>query len=287
MKIATAVLMSGGGSNARKLLEYQAPELDIRLLFTDNPGSACLDLGRDFGVEARCHDLFSHCGLQREGVPGAEQRTVLKNRRLRELFDERTIRLLAEHEIRLVAAAGYDWILSPGLCRRFIIVNVHPGDLRPRGEDGRRRYIGLGWIPSARALLAGEQAVYTTTHLITAELDGGPIARVSEPVPVDLPPGTRPADLLPGSTSLGQVIRDMRENGGERFADSMLVRHARRLQEELKRKGDWIEFPRTLQAVAALMLAGRLELSASGDPQLDGSRVMDLFLQDREETPSG
>ena len=287
MKIATAILMSGGGSNARKLLESGSAALDFRLLFTDNPGSSCLELGRAFGIAVRCHDLFDYCGLERGGILGAEQRAALKDRRLREPFDERTARLLAEYEIRLVATAGYDWILSPNLCRRFLIVNVHPGDLRPRDDRGRRRYVGLGWIPSAKAILAGETSVYTTTHLITPELDGGPIARISRPVPVTLPRGKKPADLLPAEASLKDVIHDMAENGGRRFGESVLVQTALRLQEELKIRGDWIEFPRTLQGVAELMLAGRLCLNAAGDPELDGIRVKDLFLHNREETPDG
>lgn len=278
MKIPAAIMMSGGGSNARRLLEAALPALDFRLLFTDNPGSACMELGRSFGVDARCHDIREHCGLRSAG---------LKNPGLRATYDERTARLLNEHGIRLVATAGYDWILSPALCRRYIIVNVHPGDLRPRDGSGRRRYIGLGWIPSARAILAGERAVHTSTHLVTPVLDGGPIARVSRPVPVDLPPGTRPVELLPPGTSLGEVIRDLAGNGGQRFGDCPLVRHARRLQEELKVQGDWVEFPRTLQGAGELMLAGRLKLNAAGEPELDGYPVPDLFLQAGEEQSDG
>jgi folate-dependent phosphoribosylglycinamide formyltransferase PurN len=293
MKIATAILMSGGGSNARRLLESDLPALDIRLLFTDNPDSGCLELGRAFGIEACCHDLYSHCGLparggSRRGRPaGAEELAGLKDPALRASFDERTAFLLAERGIRLAAAAGYGWILSAPLCRRLIIVNVHPGDLRPRDERGRRRYVGLGWVPSARAILAGEAAVHTSTHLIVPELDGGPIARVSRPVPVVLPAGTRPADLLPPGAGLRDVVRDLAENRGRRYGDCLLVRTALRLQEELKVRGDWVEFPRTLQGVAELMLAGRLTLNASGSPELDGAGVPDLFLQDAEETARG
>lgn len=284
MKIPAAVLLSGGGSNARKLLESDLPALEFRLLFTDNPESGCIELGRRFGVEARCHDLREHCLGPAAGLPAAAR---LRDPGLRASFDERLARLLDERGIRLVATAGYDWILGPGLCRRYIIVNVHPGDLRPRDASGRRRYIGLGWIPSARAILAGERAVYTSTHLITPELDGGPIARVSRPVPVDLPPGTRPADLLPAGASLGDVIRDLGAAGDRRFGDCRLVRRARRLQEELKVKGDWVEFPRTLEGVAELMRAGRLILNAAGEPELDGGRVPDLFLMGEEEKVNG
>jgi len=180
--------------------------------------------------------------------------------------------------VQLVAAAGYDWVISPGLCGRYFFVNVHPGDLRVLDERGGRRYVGLAWVPSAKAILAGERFVHSTTHLITADLDGGPIARVSAPVAVELPAGTKPRDLLPPGCGVRDVIEDIRA-GGRRFGASLLYGEACRLQERLKVAGDWVEFPRTLDGVSRLLLAGRLARAAGGQETLDGGPVRDLFLQ--------
>jgi hypothetical protein len=74
------------------------------------------------------------------------------------------------------------------------------------------------------------------------------------------------------------------------------------VQERLKELGDWVEFPRTVDQVAALMQSGRLaRASVAGVPGslgrnavrshvrqptgrllLDGAPVEDLFLQDKQ-----
>jgi hypothetical protein len=181
--------------------------------------------------------------------------------------------------VKLVALAGYGWVIAPFLCRKYIVLNVHPGDLRVRDSAGRRRYIGLGWVPTAKAILAGERLVHATTHLVTAELDGGPIARVSQGVPIDLPAGTRPDNILPDGVDLGDVIRGLGGGDALEFASSILVTHSKAVQERLKELGDWIEFPRTVHEVAALMRSGRLVRAASGKLLLDEQPVEDLFLQ--------
>jgi hypothetical protein len=117
---------------------------------------------------------------------------------------------------------------------------------------------------------------------VTPELDGGPIARVSRPVAVDLPFGSTPANILPAGATLGDVLRDQRE-GGRRFGEPLIVRHARRIQERLKEAGDWVEFPYTLHRVAGLLRAGRL--TVDDGIALDGLPVRDLFLQ--EGSPQG
>ncbi|MBN1837379.1 MAG: hypothetical protein JW820_16110 [Spirochaetales bacterium] len=319
-RLPAAVLMSGTGSNARKLLEYAPPgggppAYRIRLILSDNPASNFRRIAEAFGVEARLHDIYEFCGVPRpsageaagesgapagaapqqdrppgaapaEDIPPADApsapardlRRGLRDPRLRRAYDLETLRILEEYGVRLVAAAGYDWVISPELCGALPIVNVHPGDLRVRDPEGRRRYVGLGWIPTAKAILQGESAVRCTTHLVTAELDGGPIARVSRPVAVDLPPGVTAGNILPPGATLGEVIRDVRE-GGRRFGASLIVRHSKAVQERLKEAGDWVEFPLTLHRVAELLLQGRLVVQKDGRITLDGAAVGDLFLQ--------
>ncbi len=263
--------MSGTGSNARKLLELPEPAFDVRLILTDNPASNAAAIAREHGVPCELLDIRAFCDAQAD-----PQR--LKDAARRAAYDRAMGRLLARAGARLVALAGWDWVLSPELCRSFLFVNVHPGDLRVTDAQGRRKYVGLAWVPTAKALLAGERFVHSSTHLVTPELDGGPIARISQPVPVDLPSGATPANLLPEGAALGDLVRDIRYNQGRRYGEALLYTHSKRLQETLKERGDWVEFPRTVQRLAELVLAGRLVLDPAGSVRLDGAPPRDLFL---------
>jgi len=268
-RLPAAILMSGTGSNARRLLELPDPAFEVRLILTDNPASNAVAIAREHGVECLLLDIRAFCG---------PEPTALREPARRAAYDRELGRQLARRGVRLAALAGWDWVVGPELCRSFLFANVHPGDLRVTDPQGRRRYVGLGWVPSAKAMLAGERFVHSTTHLVTPELDGGPIARVSRPVPVELPGGMSPAGLLPPGAGLGDVIRDIRYNGGRRFGEAFLYTRARQLQETLKERGDWVEFPVTVQRLAELMLAGRLALDAAGGLRLDGDSPADLFL---------
>lgn len=286
-RLPAAVLMSGTGSNARRLLEYVPPgggppAYEVRLILSDNPASNYRRIADAFGVEARLNDIYEFCGAPHPEAAGGSDpgaRAGLRDPKLRRAYDLETLRILEGRGVRLVAAAGYDWVISPELCRALPIVNVHPGDLRVLDRDGRRRYVGLGWVPTAKAILAGDTAVRCTTHLVTPELDGGPIARVSRAVPIELPPGVTGQSILPGGTTLGEVIRDLRL-GGRRFGGALIVEHARKIQERLKEAGDWVELPLTLHRVAELILEGRLAVVEGGGITLDGAPVRELFLQD-------
>jgi phosphoribosylglycinamide formyltransferase-1 len=287
-RIPTAILMSGTGSNARKLLEYappggNEPNYRVRLLVSDNPDSNYRRIAEDHAVPAELNDIYAFFGVPRpeQGLEPAD-RLKLKDPAGRRRFDRRTLEILQSYGVQLVALAGYDWVIAPFLCRNYIVLNVHPGDLRVRDARGRRSYIGLGWVPTAKAILAGERSVHSTVHLVTAELDGGPIARVSQGVPVDLPAGITPGEILPKGVQLGAVIRAVRTGDDPELASSLLVTQAKAVQERLKQLGDWIEFPLALDRVAALMRSGRLGLNPAGRLLLDGAPVEDLFLQHTE-----
>jgi folate-dependent phosphoribosylglycinamide formyltransferase PurN len=331
-RLPLAILMSGTGSNARRLLEQPDPRYEVRLLLTDNPASNAARIAVEFGVQYAELDIYRFCGVAHPGEQagqgpagaagsgeqagagaagaagsgaGADQRAsagtsyqgagpervevarrrlrdgeyaMLRNPQRRAAFDRELAGALRRCGARLAALAGYDWVLGPELCRTFLFVNVHPGDLRVRDDDGRRLYAGLGWVPTAKAILNGERFVRACTHLVNAKLDGGPIARVSRPVPVDLPEGVTPDNILPPGVNLGEIIRDLR-SGGRRFGQEPIVRISRQTQERLKIEGDWVEFPRTVQALAGLLLEGRLVQAPDGSALLDGEPVADLFLQ--------
>ncbi|MBA7480735.1 MAG: hypothetical protein GH155_04740 [Spirochaeta sp.] len=276
-KIPTAILMSGSGSNARKIIEYNSKFLDIRLILSDNPASNYRSIARDFNIDQALNNIYRFYGVE-PGKVSAAGRKRFRDKQKRLTFDALTDKILKGYDIELIAAAGYNWLLSPLLCNNYIIVNVHPGDLRVRDEAGKRKYIGLGWIPTAKALLNGEQSVYTTTHLVTAELDGGAIARVSAPVDVGTFENFDRRQLLPSGVTLKELIRDVNNNGGNEYGSALLYSRSKELQEKLKVVGDWREFPITMHQVADYMLQGRLHRDESGLIMVAGREAFDLFL---------
>ena len=97
----------------------------------------------------------------------------------------------AGHGVELVVDAGYDRVHSAPFLRAFggRIINVHPS-LLPA--------FGGGMDAIEQALAAGVEKTGATVHLVTAELDAGPIL-MQESVPV-----------LPGDTaeSLRQRVHE-------------------------------------------------------------------------------
>jgi len=82
-----------------------------------------------------------------------------------------------------------------------------------------RKYVGAHAVKDA--ILAGEKYIRSTTHLVTEELDNGPIFEISDPVLV--------------GNILDKLSVDI-------FADIK--------QSELKEEGDFKIFPKTLNRIA-------------------------------------
>ena len=159
----TAVLISGRGSNLKALLDAEQYAYEIVLVISNVEDAAGLAIARDAGVAtwARSH----------KGVPRAE-------------FDAAVDEQLRAHGIEAVALAGYMRLLSPGFVAGWEgrMVNIHPS-LLPL-------YKGLD--THARAIAAGDASGGCSVHLVTAELDGGPVLARAE---VPIRPGDTPDTL--------------------------------------------------------------------------------------------
>jgi len=149
-RIRVAVLLSGRGSNMRALSEYRRrdPErnYDIVLVASNAPEARGLVLAKRFGIKSWAR---SHAGMER-----AE-------------FDALLGEALEENEVELVALAGYMRLLSEAFVTKWEgrILNVHPSLLPAhKGLDTHRR-----------ALLAGDGHAGCSVHLVTADLDSGPV----------------------------------------------------------------------------------------------------------------
>lgn len=150
------MLASGRGSNLQAILEAGLP---VELVVSNVPGAAALALARQRGVPTLVLPSLAAAG-------GREARDRL-------LADG-----LRAHGIELLALAGYNQILSPGLVAAFEdrIANIHPS-LLPAFAGG------MAPEPQRQALLHGVKVSGCTVHLVTDELDAGPIlAQASVPV---------------------------------------------------------------------------------------------------------
>ena len=152
------VMASGNGSNFEALvqaIEAGTLKAEIRMLVINNPGC---------GAQQRAERL---------GIPW----TLLDHRVLRdrEELDHALVRCFQEEAVEVVVMAGWMRIVPPVLIKGYPnrLLNIHPSLLPSfKGLDG----VG-------QALNAGVRITGCTVHVVTAELDGGPIV-AQEAVPV-------------------------------------------------------------------------------------------------------
>jgi formyltetrahydrofolate-dependent phosphoribosylglycinamide formyltransferase len=148
-KVRVGVLISGRGSNLEALAEYKRkvdPAYEIVLVASNVPEARGLVLARRFAIETWTR---SHKGMER-----AE-------------FDALMDVELRRHEVEVIALAGYMRLLSPEFIAKWggRILNIHPS-LLPQ-------YKGLD--THNRAILAGEKFAGCSVHVVTEELDAGPV----------------------------------------------------------------------------------------------------------------
>ncbi len=157
-RVRTAVLISGRGSNMVALIEA-ARSLDfsaeIVLVLSDDSAAAGLSRARELGVAAEAIDFRAY--------------------RAKPAFEAALEARLAAASVEIVCLAGFMRLLSPTFVERRWgrILNIHPSllpDLR-------------GLNTHERALAQGLAEHGCTVHLVTAELDAGPIL-VQARVPV-------------------------------------------------------------------------------------------------------
>ncbi|MCX6822153.1 MAG: formyltransferase family protein [Candidatus Aenigmarchaeota archaeon] len=219
-----ACFMSGSGTNVRKITEHQInlkkSPYEVILIFTDNSESNAKNIAKEYGIPLEVNDI-------KEFYHGKD----IKDKSVREQFDKKTVELIKKYDIDLIALCGYAWVVTKPLLSKYTIVNVHPADLTVT-EKGKRKYVGLHHVPSMKAILAGEKSLYSTTHLVTEDLDMGEILVISKPLKVELPKGV--------------TLEELRKPENK----ELLIKIAEEHQNKLKEVGDWKIFPLTLQWIA-------------------------------------
>lgn len=166
------VLISGRGSNLQAISDaIGSGRLDatIALVISNRADAAGLQRARAAGIEAL---VLDHAGY-----------------RAREEYDRVLVRELRARQVGLVCLAGFMRLLSQAFIDAFpnAILNIHPS-LLPAfpGLDAQHQ-----------AWQHGVKVTGATVHLVTAELDAGPIViQTSVPVHDDDTPDTLAARIL-------------------------------------------------------------------------------------------
>lgn len=150
--MSVVVLISGRGSNLEALLRAKIPVAAVISNVADAGGLA---IAAKRGVPTA---VVEHGGFAS-----------------REAFEGALAREIDAHAPKLVALAGFMRVLTPSFVQRYDarLVNIHPS-LLPA-------FPGLN--THERALAAGVKVHGCTVHMVTAELDSGPIV-IQAAVPV-------------------------------------------------------------------------------------------------------
>lgn len=100
----------------------------------------------------------------------------------RKAFDAETASMFRGCDV--VVLLGYLFIVTEPLLTAFPdrILNVHDADLTLRTPDGRPRYPGLH--ATRDAIVAGEGETRSSVHIVTPDVDAGPVLALSEAFPV-------------------------------------------------------------------------------------------------------
>jgi phosphoribosylglycinamide formyltransferase 1 len=145
-----AILISGGGSNMVKLVDSMTGDHPARpvLVVSNVPGAGGLERARERSVPVAVVDHRAYRGD-------------------RAAFEAALDAVLGQVQPDIICLAGFMRILTPDFVARHEgrILNIHPS-LLPK-------YPGLD--THARALAAGDAEAGCSVHVVTGELDAGPV----------------------------------------------------------------------------------------------------------------
>jgi len=261
-----ALFMSGGGTNAEKLLESIKGD-DERpwnpaVMVTDRPEtSRARQIAQRHGLPLVELDILKFY-LER-GQPRVSLMTP-EGRRVREEWTDALRELLRPHAIDFAVLAGFVPLCN--ITADFPCLNVHPGDLTVE-RQGRRLLVGLHSLPVETAILAGFDHLRSSVILAQpytgegGEMDSGPVLGVSTPVLVDMMDHS--IDEL--GDDLGARPPAKPKGGYNDALEEVAAHNLGRLKEG----GDWLVFPGVVRDFAL----GRFDLAPQGRLLYDGRPV--------------
>ena len=155
MKLAVAILISGNGSNMVQLIKSMDDNHPAypSVVISNNSDAPGLEKAQNLGVPTEIIN-----------------KNYIKDNDLE--FEKELIKILKLYNVELICLAGFMKILSKKLVNNFKdrILNIHPS-LLPK-------YKGLN--THARVLASNDTITGCSVHLVTPELDGGPVLAQTE-----------------------------------------------------------------------------------------------------------
>ena len=148
-KLPIVVLISGSGSNLQAIIDAANDDLPVEIKAVISNKSDAYGLQRaeraDITTEVVDHTLFDS----------------------RQAFDTELSRVIDQYQPALVVLAGFMRILTDDFVKHYEgrMLNIHPS-LLPKYK---------GTNTHARAIEAGDSEAGCSVHLVTTELDSGPV----------------------------------------------------------------------------------------------------------------
>lgn len=236
VKARLALFLSGGGSNARKIIEYARNAdcaYEIAVLVTDKPESSAAEtLGKENNIPVVSLDIAK---FYMEHGESSIMLNTPHRRELRDLWSDELYNKIAGFKVDAGILAGF--MPLSNIVGKMPCLNVHPGDLTVT-ENGVRILAGLHYRPVENAILRGHKALRSSVILAQnycgdgkKEQDSGPILGVSAPVEIDLE---------------GHSLQELKLIDSQRTAppySDVLRQLADHNVEKLKVQGDHVVFP--------------------------------------------
>jgi len=272
-KMTIVCFVSGSGTNYREIV---AQNRDHRyIVFTNRPGCG--------GVIIAGHNKhevieLSHIPYLRDVKKRYGYGNVPRNCSERVKYEQKICGLIESNiggEPDLICLAGYDQWLTDWMVDKYYprILNVHPGDTT-------KSYDGLHWVPSAKAILAGDDKIRSTLFFVDKGEDTGPVLVQSEPLNIEHAlgelehKGTK--GLLEGLSRITNFVSIYNIKTYEDFAEKagvellgIMGEICSNLQDALKVAGDWKIYP---FAVQDLIAQGRVQIE-SRTVYIDGREI--------------
>lgn len=267
--------VSGSGTNYEKIVERD-PDHDY-VVFTNRPDCEGVQKARankHVTIELS-HLSYLRAARDRYGKAGIPRNCPER------LKYEQDVWQLIEGKVGgrpdLVCLTGYDQWSTDWTVDRYYprILNIHPGDTT-------KGYAGLYWIPTARAILAGDREIRSTLFIVDKGEDTGPVLAQSRPLEIGSTLRALESEGVEGlERAFSSVVQFAGQHGitsydgfdetadDERKAAMKAV--CKSLQDALKKAGDWQLYP---FGVHDLIAHGRVKVTGRA-VYVDGRRMPD------------